>query len=52
MNQEKPTQNSTPARQPTRFRLNEDWLSVILAFLLILLSAIGILGKNGIPITF
>ncbi len=33
-------------------KLNEDWLAVILAFLLILLAAVGVLGKNGIPISF
>jgi len=35
-----------------KIKINEDWLAVILAFLLILLSAIGILGKTGIPISF
>jgi hypothetical protein len=52
MNQEIKTQSSDQAKQPIRFYLNEDWLSVILAFLLILLSAIGILGKNGFSILF
>jgi hypothetical protein len=52
MKQETKTQSSAPANQPARFHLNEDWFSVILAFLLILLSVIGILGKHGIPITF
>lgn len=33
-------------------KLNEDWLAVILAFLLILLATLGVLGKNGIPISF
>jgi hypothetical protein len=32
--------------------LNEDWLAVGLAFLLILLAAIGILGQNGLSISF
>ncbi len=32
--------------------LNEDWLAVIIAFVLIILSAIGLLGKTGINITF
>ncbi len=32
--------------------LNEDWLAVILAFAIILLAALQILGKNGINITF
>ena len=38
--------------QGPRFTLNEDWLSVILAFLLILLATIGALGENGIKISF
>jgi len=33
-------------------KLNEDWLAVILAFTLIVLSVLGILGKNGLLITF
>lgn len=33
-------------------RLNEDWLSVLIAFLLMLLCAIGLLGPNGIKIVF
>ena len=36
----------------SKLKINEDWLAVILAFLLILLAALGVLGKNGIPITF
>lgn len=32
--------------------IKEDWLAVILAFLLILLSALGVLGPHGIKITF
>jgi len=35
-----------------QIKLNEDWLAVILAFLLILLATIGVIGKNGIPIGF
>ncbi len=41
-----------PIKIPERFSLNEDWLSVLLAFLLILLAAIGMLGENGIKIGF
>jgi hypothetical protein len=33
-------------------RLSEDWLAVILAFLLILLSALGIFGEHGLKIVF
>jgi len=36
----------------TKFKLNEDWLAVLLAFILILLSAIGLIGKSGINIVF
>jgi hypothetical protein len=32
--------------------INEDWLSVFLAFLILLLSVIGVLGEAGIQITF
>ncbi len=32
--------------------INEDWLAVILAFMLIALAALGVLGKNGLNITF
>ncbi len=35
-----------------QFKLNEDWLAVLLAFLLILLATLGVIGKNGIPIAF
>ena len=35
-----------------KFKLSEDWLAIILAFGLILLVTIGVLGKNGIPIKF
>lgn len=34
------------------FHINEDWLAVILAFVLILLAVIGVLGKNGLAISF
>jgi hypothetical protein len=33
-------------------RFNEDWLAVGLAFFLILLATLGVLGQNGIPISF
>ncbi len=32
--------------------LSEDWLAVIVAFILIVLAAIGVLGPNGINIRF
>ena len=40
----------TPPRKS--FQLTEDWWSVIIAFILILLAAIGLFGPNGLPITF
>lgn len=35
-----------------RLKLTEDWLAVLIAFGLILLAALGVLGKSGLPITF
>jgi hypothetical protein len=32
--------------------INEDWLAVILAFALIGLAAAGVLGPNGLNLTF
>jgi hypothetical protein len=32
--------------------LTEDWWAVIVAFILILLAVLGVLGKNGLLITF
>ncbi len=32
--------------------INEDWLAVIIAFLLILLSVVGLLGPQGLKIIF
>jgi hypothetical protein len=32
--------------------INEDWLAVLLAFLLIVLATIGVLGANGLNIIF
>jgi hypothetical protein len=46
--QESNSKNTLPVWK----RLNEDWWSVLIAFLLILLSAIGLLGPNGIKIVF
>ncbi len=34
------------------FSLSEDWWAVIVGFLLILLAALGLLGKTGLMITF
>ena len=35
-----------------KFTLSEDWLSVLIAFGLILLAALQIIGSKGIHITF
>jgi len=34
------------------FSLSEDWWAVLVAFILIFLAAIGLLGKSGLLITF
>lgn len=39
-------------RKKAIFHLNEDWWAVIVAFLLILLAALGLLGENGLSIPF
>jgi hypothetical protein len=36
----------------SKFTISEDWWAVIVAFILILLAAIGLLGKSGLSITF
>jgi|MudIll2142460700_1097286.scaffolds.fasta_scaffold345704_1 hypothetical protein len=41
-----------PPSPTTTPRLSEDWLAVILAFGLILLAALGVLGETGLPIRF
>jgi hypothetical protein len=46
-----PDHPSHPNRLP-RLAVNEDWLAIIIALLVILLSAAGILGSNGIHIPF
>ncbi len=43
--------SQTPVPPPARLQLNEDWLAVILAFILIFLAAVGVLGKI-IPVVF
>lgn len=32
--------------------INEDWLALVLAFLIILLASLGLLGQNGLNIAF
>jgi hypothetical protein len=52
MKQKTNTQKTSATGKQTKFQLSEDWLSVILAFLLMLMSATGIIGGKGIPIKF
>lgn len=33
-------------------KISEDWLAVLLAFGLIVLATLGVLGKTGLPISF
>jgi hypothetical protein len=35
-----------------KFTISEDWWAVIVAFILIFLAAVGLLGKGGLPIAF
>jgi len=35
-----------------RKRLSEDWWALILAFVLILLAVVGVLGPDGLRVTF
>jgi hypothetical protein len=51
MNNLKP-ETRPPEPQAPRLLVSEDWLAVAIAFLLIALAALGILGKDGIPIRF
>lgn len=42
-----------PKKRETSPRpINEDWLAVFLAFLVFLLAGLGLLGPNGLNITF
>lgn len=43
---------NNPPQESSKYYLSEDWFSVLLAFLLILLAVIGVLGENGLPIVF
>lgn len=43
--------NKTP-RTPASFGISEDWLAVLIAFALIALAALGVLGPNGLNIVF
>jgi len=39
-------------KKKTNFSLGEDWLAVIVAFLIILLTTVGWLGEKGLFIPF
>jgi len=39
-------------RGSTKLTLNEDWWAVIIAFVLILLAAVGWLGEAGLMVKF
>ena len=41
-----------PAEKKSGSSINEDWLSVLLAFLLLLLSVLGVIGEAGIQVKF
>lgn len=44
--------DSAPKKSFFLAALPEDWQAVIIAFIFILLAAIGVLGQNGIKIGF
>lgn len=41
-----------PKKSPAGLKLTEDWLSVLIALFVILIATFGLLGPNGINITF
>lgn len=41
-----------PVQKKHSRKINEDWLSLIIAFTLIFLATLGILGGNGFPVSF
>lgn len=41
-----------PTEKKSSASINEDWLSVLLAFLLLLLSVLGVIGEAGIRVRF
>ena len=44
--------NPKPVPEKRSAHLSEDWLSLIIAFALIVLATLGILGGSGIPVLF
>lgn len=48
----KQTRDDKPVPRANLIPLSEDWLAVIIAFVLIVLSAIGLLGPHGIKVVF
>jgi hypothetical protein len=45
------SQSQEAENKPTT-RISEDWLAVLIASILILLSVLGVLGENGLSIRF
>jgi hypothetical protein len=43
--------NSSPKNSASA-GISEDWLAVIIAFALIALAAVGVIGPAGLPIVF
>lgn len=43
--------NDSPNKS-ARFGISEDWLAVLIAFALIALAALGVIGPNGLNISF
>ncbi len=43
---------SIPPQESGTKPINEDWLAVIIAFVIIFLAAIGLFGPNFIMVTF
>ncbi len=41
-----------PTKTGLSFSLSEDWLAVLIAFVIIVLSVAGVLGPAGIPVGF
>lgn len=44
-------EKNTPEKN-SRFSVHEDWVSVLIAFVLLLLAVIGVLGETGIQVKF
>jgi len=44
--------NNSPFSRLLVFLKNEDWLAVFIAFLIVLLSVVGLLGPHGLQIAY